>query len=139
MTERISNPWLGNLVRTVVWIGLGILVGISVGLLVGWVLWPLEYTEADPSIMEESYQRDYTIMIASAYAVDNDLALARDRLRSLGMDDPDGWLLTVTVDYILQDGDELVSQNLVHMANALDLYSPAMDPYIPLPVIGEDG
>ena len=139
MSEQIPNPWWRSLLRTVIWIGLGILVGAGLGLLVGWVLWPLEYTEADPSILEDDYQRDYTLMIASAYSLERDLDLANKRLRSLGTADPEAWLLTVTVDHILQYGDEIESRNLVELAGMLGLYSPVMDPYIPQPGDGEGG
>ena len=139
MTERIPFPWWRSLLRTIVWIGLGALVGIGLGLLVGWVVWPLEYTEADPTILEESYQRDYTLMIASAYSLDRDLDLARDRLRSLGSAEPNKWLLMVTVDHIIEGGDEVVSQHLVDLASRLGVYSPVMDPYFPQPGTGEGG
>jgi hypothetical protein len=139
MTERLRFPWWRSLPRIVIWIGLGALVGIGLGLLVGWVVWPLEYTEADPTILEEGYQRDYTLMIASAYSMDRDLERARDRLRSLDMAEPNKWLLTVTVDHILEGEDEVVSQHLVDLASMLGLYSPVMDPYFSQPGTGEGG
>ena len=139
MIERIPNPMWRSLLRTIAWISLGALVGIALGLLVGWVVWPLEYSEADPTILEEGYQRDYTLMIASAYSLDRDLDLARTRLRSLGSAEPNKWLLTVTVDHILEGGDEVVSQHLVDLASMLGIYSPVMDPYFPQPGSGEGG
>lgn len=139
MIERIPFPWWRNLLRTVAWIGLGILVGIGLGLLVGWVVWPLEYSEADPSILEDGFKRDYTLLIASAYSQDRDLELARDRLGSLGLSEPNKWLLSVTVDHILEDGEEIVSQHLVDLASMLGLYSPVMDPYFPQAGTGEGG
>ncbi len=139
MTERNSFPWWRSLLRSITWISLGALVGIGLGLLVGWVVWPLEYSEADPSILEVGYQRDYTLMIASAYSLDRDLDLARSRLRSLDLDEPNKWLLTVTVDHILEGENAIVSQHLVDLASVLGLYSPVMDPYYPQPETGEGG
>lgn len=119
--------------RLLILSGLGLVIGIAFGLLVGWVAWPLEFTEADPTILEESYQRDYTLMIASAYWLDDDLTLARQRLNSLGKEDAGQWLLAVTVDTILEQGDETQIRHLVKLAADLGLSSPAMDPYLPTP------
>ncbi len=122
---------LREILRAVAWIGLGLLIGMGAGLLLGWVVWPLEFTEADPTILEDSYQHDYTVMIASAYALDGDINLARRRLGYLGMDDINAWLLSVTVDHILAGNDEVEIRHLVDLAGDMGLYSPAMDPYLP--------
>lgn len=139
MTELTSSPWWRTFVRIIIWIGLGLLLGIGLGLLVGWVVWPLEYSEADPSILEDSYQRDYTLLIASAYSQDRDLELARARLANLDLDEPNKWLLNITVDYILEGEDALVSQHLVDLASVLGLYSPVMDPFLSQPAVEEGG
>lgn len=120
-------------------LGLGLLVGAAVGLLIGWVVWPIEFTEADPTVLEDGYQRDYTLMIATAYAGDGDLDLAQRRLRSLGKVDSEAWLLTVTVDHILQARAEPEIRFLVDLADDLGLYSPIMDPYLPAPNDGAGG
>ena len=105
-------------------------MGIASGLLVGWVVWPIEFTEANPTVLEESYQQDYTMMIATVYSLDEDLSGARQRLSSLGKQDSNAWLLSVTVDHILNQSNESEIRNLVKLANDLGLYSPAMDPYL---------
>ena len=129
---RVPNetPQRRGIRRVLLWIGLGILTGIGVGLLVGWVLWPLEYTEADPSILEERFQRDYTLMIAEAYSMDQDMTLARSRLRTLGKPNLESWVLSVAVDHIVDEGNENESQFLVNLADAMGMYSPVMDPFL---------
>lgn len=121
------RKWL----RAFGWTGLGLVVGLGLALYLGWVAWPTEFTEADPSILREEFRRDYTLMIASAYALDGDLPAARRRLYSLGQEAPDRWLLTMTVDAILSGRDEeTVILPLVTLAQDLGLNSPAMAPYL---------
>ncbi len=128
----MSGKWRGPL-RVILWLAAGAALGVTAGFLVGWVIWPIEFTEADPTVLEESYQRDYTIMIAAAYDLDGDLVSARRRLASLGRDDVDGWLLEVTVDHILGQEDQDEIRQLVHLAADLGLESPLMAPYLPTP------
>ncbi len=117
---------------------MGALIGIAFGFLVGWVIWPIEFSEADPTVLEETYQRDYTIMIAAAYELDQDLTLAKRRLASLGTGDGEGWLLEVTVDHILGDGQESEIRHLARLADDLGLHSPLMAPYLAQPESGGD-
>ena len=120
-----------NWVRAVIWIGLGLIVGASLGLYLGWVAWPTEIVDADPTILREDYRRDYTLMIAHAYALDGDLTAAQRRIYSLGGEDPARWLLTLTVDAILSGRDEeTVIMPLVGLSRDLGLNSPAMAPYL---------
>ena len=124
--------------RNILWVGLGLLFGVGLGLFLGWVAWPTEFIEADPTILEENYQRDYTIMIAAAYTLDGDLPAARRRLATLGKEDSNAWLLTLMVEHILDNENEIEIRQLVLLANDLGLYSPAMEPYLPRPE-GENG
>lgn len=125
------TPWWERLLRIVFWLGAGLILGLGTGLILGWVVWPIEFTEADPTVLEDSYRRDYTVMIAAAYSLDEDLNVARQRLHSLGKADGNAWLLSVTVDYILAEGDETEIRHLVRLADDLGLYSPAMEPFLP--------
>jgi hypothetical protein len=120
-----------NWLRAVLWIGLGLGLGLSLGLYLGWVAWPTEFVDADPSILGDDYRRDYTLMIAQAYVQDGDLAAAQRRLYSLGGEAPDRWLLTLTVDAILAGRDEeTIILPLVALSRDLGLSSPAMAPYV---------
>jgi len=121
---------LQKALRLILWLGLGIVLGIAVGLLIGWVVWPIEFSEADPTVLEDSYQHDYTVMIASAYSLDQDPNVARQRLHSLGIEDIDAWLLSVTVNHILTGADRTEIEHLVKLSTDFGLYSPAMDPYL---------
>jgi hypothetical protein len=115
---------------TMAWLTAGLLAGILLGLLVGWVLWPTQFTDADLTVLQESYRRDYTVMIAANYAADSDLMGARRRLFQLGESDPEAWLLAVTVETILQGANAADAQHLVRLCQDLGLYSPLMEPYL---------
>jgi hypothetical protein len=119
-----------RVIRIAAWLLLGLVVGVAIGLILGWVAWPIQFSEADPSVMEERFQLDYTLMIAAAYSEDEDLSTARRHLRSLDQDDSGRWVLGVTVSHILSGEDESAIQNLVKLANDLGVYSPVMEPYL---------
>jgi hypothetical protein len=119
-----------SLLRVVLWIGVGLVAGLSLGLVVGWVVWPLEVSEADPSVLEDDYQYDYTVMIAGAYAVEGDLGAAERRLRSLGKESPPAWVAEITVEHILRGGDETEIRHLARLAAALGADTPTMAPFL---------
>ena len=116
--------------RTAAWLVLGILIGAGIGLFLGWVAWPLEFSETDPADMDERFQVDYTLMIAAAYLDDLDLTEAGDRLSRLAKDDAGRWVLGIAVDYILKGESEADILTLVTLANDMGQYSPIMDPYL---------
>lgn len=120
-----------SLFRMIIWLVIGLIIGLGFGLILGWVVWPTEFSEADPTVLEDQYKRDYTLMIASTYWEDGDLNAARDRLDNLGESDPFGWYRAVTLDHILGSEDDLEIRHLVNLAADLGIYSQAMEPYWP--------
>ena len=119
--------WLRNIFLFVV----GLALGIGLGLLVGWVIWPTEYTNATPVILQDAYRQDYLRMIAANYTEDEDLATAVSRLDSLG--NGSDQLFSFMLDAILIGEDEAEIRQLVRLADALGFTSPAMQPYLPEP------
>ena len=63
---------------------LGLLLGVGLGLLAGWVLWPAQYDTVTPELLAADHQTDYAKMIAAGYKHTGDLDLARDTLARLG-------------------------------------------------------
>ena len=120
-----------GLAKVLGWLALGLFLGAGLGLLLGWVVWPTEFTEADPTVLEEKYQVDYTLMIASTYWMEEDIGSAQRRLESLGQEDYIGWFRRVTIDHILNGANESQIHHLVKLAADLGIYSPAMEPYWP--------
>ncbi len=117
-------------IRPLIFIFIGFAVGAGLGLYLGWVAWPTEFSDATPALLEEVYRQEYVVMIATAYAQDDDLPKAEQRVRSLGADG-EAFLLDVTLDMILQAEDETKIGDMVRLASAMGLYSPAMEPYLP--------
>ena len=120
--------WLRNIAFILIGLGLG----VGLGLLLGWVVWPTEFTDATPIILQDAYRQDYIRMIAAAYAADGDLETAETRLDSLG---PDGQehLFSLMLETILAGGDEADIRQLVQLAADLGFTSPAMQPYLTEP------
>jgi len=60
-------------------------LGIAIGLVIAWVLLPVQYTNATPADLRPSHKDDYVRIIGAAYALDGDLAAAKQRLTRLGL------------------------------------------------------
>jgi hypothetical protein len=115
---------------TPIFILLGLAIGIGLGLAIGWVFWPTEFTDANPTVLEDRYRRDYVQLIADSYALDNNLAAAQQHISDLGEDGPQ-YVLQVLIEMILRQDDEGAIRRLTRLAHDIGQYTPAMDPYLP--------
>jgi hypothetical protein len=61
----------------------GLIIGLGIGILVAWVIAPVQYIDTTPASLRVDYKDEYRFMIASAYAANNDLLRARARLGTL--------------------------------------------------------
>jgi peptide/nickel transport system permease protein len=59
-------------------------VGILAGMLIGWVIWPVQYTDAAPSDLHPAFQATYSRMLIDSFLVSPDSGLARARFDALG-------------------------------------------------------
>jgi hypothetical protein len=59
-------------------------VGVALGLLISWWLWPVEYTDVSPDTLRPAHRLEYIVLIAQAYKHDGDLRRAQIRLAALG-------------------------------------------------------
>lgn len=75
-----SSNWLKFIIA--------LIVGIAAGLVYGWVISPVQYTDAPPNILRADYRADYVLMTAEAYQKDHDAETAARRLAILGSEPP---------------------------------------------------
>jgi hypothetical protein len=71
---------------------LGLIAGLSLGLIYSWQISPVTYVDANPAILRADFKDKYRIVIAAAYSSSLDLARARARLDLLSDKDPIGEL-----------------------------------------------
>ena len=65
-----------------------VVAGLGLGLLVGWVLWPVEWINAAPENMRVEYQSDWLNMAIDSYSVNQNDELAIQRFSYLGETGP---------------------------------------------------
>jgi hypothetical protein len=65
---------------------LSAVAGLILGLVFAWKISPLqiEYSEVDPSLLQQSYQEDYLRMAIDSYGANNNGTLAIERYKALG-------------------------------------------------------
>ncbi|MBN1178471.1 MAG: hypothetical protein JXD18_04630 [Anaerolineae bacterium] len=64
-------------------LGFGLLVGLGIGLLFGWVIWPTQFDNATPGMLRSDYRDDYISWVAEEYEDTGDIEAAQHKL---GMD-----------------------------------------------------
>ena len=111
----------------------GTVVGLLFGALVGWVIWPVQYTDTDPVDLRPEHKDDYVIMVSAAYALDGDLEEAEARLAELEVDDVSQVVADLASRYISIGAALVDIRNLVQLADALGSSDRAMLDYIATP------
>ena len=97
-------------------ITLALILGLALGLVYGWIIEPVQYTDITPDVLRIDYQTDYVLMVAEAYQAEGDPALAAQRLAILGSKPP-ALLVSDAYDYAAQSAyptdDLTLMQDLV--------------------------
>ncbi|MCX6047669.1 MAG: hypothetical protein NT075_21435 [Chloroflexi bacterium] len=110
---------------------LGVVIGLVLGLWIGWGLWPVSWTGASLSDLRTDARADYMSAVADAYAMSNTpeaAAIAQQRLSLLGNSDLSQEFAAAIVYYRdsqVVDKPERIN-NLGRLASALGLSSPAV-------------
>lgn len=66
----------------------GLVIGLIIGLpILGWGLWPVKWTDADPSYLRDDLKKQYVCMVVDSYNVNKDASLAAARLTEMGVED----------------------------------------------------
>ncbi len=114
--------------RKILLLGLiGLVIGVALGLLVGWGLWRVQYTNTAPAQLRQDYANDYVLMVAAAYQVEGSVEAARERLSSL---DPEAPARPVVEQLIANGGRPGDIRILARLAQALEAATPALLPYL---------
>lgn len=108
----------------------GTVVGLLFGALVGWGIWPVQYTDTDFVDLKPEHKDDYVIMVSAAYALDGDLETAKARLAKLEVDDVGQTVADLASRYISIGAGLVDIRNLVQLADSLGSSDEAMLDYI---------
>lgn len=109
---------------------LGLAAGLAVGLLLGWVVWPVQFVDTAISDLAPEHKDEYVLLVASAYLTDRNVEKAQSRLARLEVPNIGSWLSAEIDNYIAGGRDEADIQALAALANALGVTSPQMLAYL---------
>lgn len=101
-----------------------LVIGIALGIVYGWVIDPVQFTDVTPDLLREDYRVDYVLMTAEAYQNDFDSDAAARRLALLGSDSPASFAASA-LEYASRNAftqDEI--QALQNLLTAMQTYQP---------------
>jgi hypothetical protein len=118
--------------RFVILLLIGVLIGVSLGLTLGWLVLPAPERASSLSQLARRHKEEFTLMVAAAYQVDNDLGAAIERLRLLGVADPFTYMRDLTERFIVQAGitREREARTLVQLSCAMGICTEPMQPFL---------
>lgn len=85
--------------------GAALLVGLVLGLIFAWGVWPVQYVDAAPEHLHENFQLDYMRMAIDSYNLRQDNSLADRRIAALGADGP-----SILEKLVANPGDQISQQ-----------------------------
>ena len=127
-TEQSQQSRTGLIIAVLVILGLT--AGVALGLLLGWVVWPVELVDTSIADLAPEYKDEYVLLVASAYVCDGNVEKAQVRLALLEVPNVNGWLSAEIDSYIAAGRDEADIQALAALAHALGVTSPRTLAYL---------
>lgn len=112
---------------------LGLVVGLGLGLLLSWVVWPVGFVHTSIADLSPEQKDDYMLLVASAYASDGDLVKAQDRLAQLDVPNVNQSLVVLIDRYMLEGLGKEEIHLLASLADSLGVASPKMVAYLATP------
>lgn len=112
---------------------LGLGLGLAAGLLMAWVVWPVQYTETDPADLMAERKALWADLAADGYALTGDLDAARARLNALGTDDPGGFVAQVAEMRIAEGASVQHIRAMARLAEQLGSITTRLLVYIATP------
>lgn len=107
----------------------GLMLGAILGLYLGWVQFPVQYVDSPAQALEQRYKDEYTVMVAAGYLNDNDTLGAIERLRILGVENVPEYAQQAAERFITNSRDIRDIQYLIGLAEGLGRTSPIFDQY----------
>ncbi len=112
-------PSLGQ--TSLIWGALPFLLGLLTGwLLIGWLLWPVEYYDTDPPDLRLGHKENYLSLVAESYSLNQDEGLARERLEGFSQEEIER-LLSHLVERYEEAGDLVGAQRVRDLACGVGL------------------
>lgn len=111
-----SSNWIKIIIAAI--------IGIALGLMYGWIIQPVQYTDVTPDILRADYRADYVLMVAEAHQSEQDPETSARRLALLGSESP-AQIVTTTLDYAAKNGftqNEIIL--LQGLLTAMQTYQP---------------
>ena len=94
---------------------IAVIIGIALGLVYGWVIDPIEYTDVTPNILREDFRADYVLMVAEAHQSEQDSETTARRLAIFGSESP-AQIAAATLDYAIKNN---FTQNEIYLLQGL--------------------
>jgi hypothetical protein len=115
----VSSNWLKFFIA--------LAVGIALGVIYGWGISPVQYTDAPPNILREDYRTDYVLMTAEIYNSEQDAESAARRIAILGSESP-AQITASALQYATSNGySEDDISLLKDLLSAMQTYQPQGD------------
>jgi hypothetical protein len=112
---------MGQKIRPVlVFIVLGIVAGFGVGAIFGYFVMPVNYIGTDISNLRSAQKDDWVLMVSAAYALDNNLGDARQRINRIDQDP------AVALSYVADVAQRSIDQNDVRNAHNVSVLAVAL-------------
>lgn len=118
---------------TAILVVLGLTAGAIVGLLLGWVVWPVKFVDTSIADLAPECKDEYMLLVASAYAVDGDLEKAQARLAELEVPNVNQSLAALIDRYVLEGREEKDIEALAGLAHTLGATNPQVLAYLVTP------
>jgi hypothetical protein len=117
---------LGRQTRRVIFFVLAILVGLTAGMVYGWEVNPIRFSEMPPDMLRIDYRADVVLMIAELYQVEGDAEKALTRLDFLG-DMPTLEMMDEAIRFAeIHNYTPEDMQAMWRLASAIETYLPKM-------------
>ena len=112
---------MGQKIKPVlVFIVVGIVAGFGVGAIFGYFVMPVNYVGTDISNLRSAQKDDWVLMISAAYALDNNLADARQRINRIDQDP------AVALNYLADVAQRTIDQRDVRNAHNVSVLAIAL-------------